>query len=223
MALSDRFHNGYDRLVGAFTRHRAAPREPERVVELASARADLEDSRSEMAELRRAEGWKGWRRHNPDFVDPRLRSGSDRRSSKVLALVAGLVLVGGLLALFLAILDFRSGDVLDVRVVSEEIVTTDTGCSWEVGVDITHVAEGVGMFRLVAIQVDARYAGNTLEMADVGTGFANQMVGFGDNSFAAVTVPLPNCDAALGDVDHGALRVTYAPPTGALQTIEADF
>lgn len=50
--LTRRFQRLYDRLVGRWRVYHDAPRDPERVTELAQARADLDDTRIEIAEER---------------------------------------------------------------------------------------------------------------------------------------------------------------------------
>ena len=50
--LTDRFIRLFDRLVTRWTRYQDAPREPARVVELAAARAELDDVRNQIAQER---------------------------------------------------------------------------------------------------------------------------------------------------------------------------
>ena len=47
--LTDRFVRLFDRLVARWHRYQDAPRDPERVVELATARAQLDDVRNKIA------------------------------------------------------------------------------------------------------------------------------------------------------------------------------
>lgn len=71
MALHERFSAVFRKLIGRWTHYQDAPRDPERVTELAQARADLDETRSEIAEVR-DEYHPDWQREDaPQRSDPR--------------------------------------------------------------------------------------------------------------------------------------------------------
>lgn len=71
MALHERFTAAFRKLIGRWTNYQNAPRDPERVTELAEARTNLDYARSEIAAARE-EHHPNWEREDaPERPDPK--------------------------------------------------------------------------------------------------------------------------------------------------------
>ncbi|MEM7287181.1 MAG: hypothetical protein AAF480_12580 [Actinomycetota bacterium] len=221
MAVSERFQQAYRRLSGAFGAHQDVPREPDRVAELAGARAELEDRRSEMKAVRQTEGLEPFRRENPDWVDPDIGKGATGWTGKFFAVFAMLVLVGGVVL----IAGELGGGGDDEPVVVDLSITAEPkeqgGCVVAVAGLLRN--DSSAPIRVIAVNFDAvdRANGRSLDTWPGGVDRSYLLAGESAVVTASFAVPVtlvdpPSCPDSLA----GDLRVTYAPPTGPLQVLK---
>lgn len=223
MAVSDRFQRAFQRLSGAFGAHHDAPRDPERVVELARARAALEDRRTDMKVAREREDLAPFRRENPDWVDPKVGMGATGWGAKLLAVLGAVALFGGLL---LVVNEFRQWGALDEALTAsafevESEPVTGGGCV----VTVTGLLhnDSSGPVRVLAANFDAvDRANGTLSLetwpAELERTYLEPGVTSALTASFAVPVTLVDparCPASPG----GELRVTYSEVTGPVQLL----
>ena len=215
MAVSDRFQQAYRRLTGAFGAHHDAPRDPERVVELASARAALEDRRTDMKAARTDDGLAPFRRENPDWVDPRIGMGTTSRGAKLAALLGVVVLFGGLL---LIVNEVGQWGVVNEGLEASEFdieaePTADGGCVVTVAGTLGN--EGSGPIRVVEADFRAvdRDSGAALGTWDAQ--LERTYLEPGVTSAVTAQADRASCPGSPG----GELRITYSEATGPLQLL----
>ena len=222
MAVSHRFEQAYRRLIGAFGVHHDAPRDPERVLELARARAALEDRRTEMKVAREHEDLEPFRRENPDWVDPGIGMGATGMGAKLLAVLGAVALFGGLV---LVVNEFRQWGVADEALTAAEFEVesepvTGGGCVVTVTGNLHN--DSSGPVRVLAANFDAvdRANGTSLDTwpAELERTYLEPGVTTAVTASFAVPVTLldpASCPASAG----GELRVTYSEVTGPVQLL----
>lgn len=191
-----RFARAFDRLLGAFGRYQAAPRDPERVPELAAARAELDDARADA----RAEAATDWEQPRPAHrFEPGVGTDSNSVAGRI---AAGVFLVIVLLALFgvwrwLGPLGEGRLTFVD-GTFTEELVVEEGRCAW---------------------RVDAEVRNNGAEPISVRNVSASTRLGLARGNGGGVELPqgtatpvridlvLPECPDALDDLAAGNLRV----------------
>ena len=82
MALHSRFVAAFGRLLTSWRRHDETQRDPERVVELGAARAELEDARTEVADAR-DEHHPDWQRSDAPTDTPKKTSATSEEIAKL--------------------------------------------------------------------------------------------------------------------------------------------
>lgn len=82
MPLHSRFVAAFRRLIGSWERYQDTPRHPEQVAALGTARAELEDARSEAAEAR-DEHHPDWQRDDAPSARPAKTSASSEEIARL--------------------------------------------------------------------------------------------------------------------------------------------
>ena len=140
--MADRsFPKVFRRLVGAFHRYHDVPREPERVVDKAAARVELDGARTE---ARLARGPHSADPPTPDHVEPGL--GTDARSlaGKVAAVLFVVITIGAIV-LIVRLLDGAGSQPVETveGSVVQQIGPAAAGvCRWDVAVDLENTTDG---------------------------------------------------------------------------------
>ena len=226
MAVSDRFQRAFQRLSGAFGAHHDAPRDPERVVELARARAALEDRRADMKVAREREDLTPFRRENPDWVDPKVGMGATGWGAKLLAVLGAVVMFGGLVVV---VNEFRQWGVIDENLAAvdfevESEPVTDGGCV----VTVTGVLrnDSSGPIRIVGANFDAVENANGTSLDTWPAELDRTYLEPGMTAVVSASFPVPvtlvdpaRCPAVPG----GELRVTYSEATGPIQVVSVEL
>ncbi len=221
MAVSERFNQALRRLGRTFDSYRRAPRTPDRVTELASSRARLEDARTDMADVRHQEGFSRPERSSPRWFDPRIGLGDSSWTGRVFAVIGVAVLAIGLLVGVKALLDLRGTP--DVELVDGSLVelvepADDGACSWLVTMELeSNAAE---QLRLRSIFVEGITVG---ALEDI-SGFETSVLRTGDTTVAQVVSRLPSCPDSAAEIAHGPIVVSYdSSGTRPIQTVQLDF
>lgn len=214
MAVSDRFQRAFQRLSGAFGAHQDAPRDPERVLELARARAALEDRRTDMKVAREREDLAPFRRENPDWVDPKVGMGATGWGAKLAALLGVVVLFGGLLLIVNEVGQWGvdedlSADGLEIGAEA----TTDGGCL--VTVAGTLANEGSSPIRVVEVDFRAVDRDSGAALGTWNAQLERTYLDPGVTSAVTAQADRASCPGSPG----GELRVTYSGATGPLRVL----
>ncbi|MEE9415717.1 MAG: hypothetical protein V3V01_10565 [Acidimicrobiales bacterium] len=192
--VSQRFEQAFSRLRRSFARYSDAPRTPDRVVELAAERAELEDARTVVGVARACDGVRRIDPPTTEWVEPGFGTGGTSRIGKLAVVFTLLILGFGVFGVVRIL-----GEDLKISSRFERITEVTEGCRWRVNLELRNVSETD--IEIIDMSIE--------EPSEVVVNPTQVYIPAFSRVFVSATSDLDSCPEPDTNVAHGKLQIRY--------------
>jgi hypothetical protein len=172
-----------------------APRSPDRVVELASERAELEDARSTVATARASDGVRRVDAPTTEWVEPGFGTGGTSRIGKFAVVLTLLILGFGVFGLARIV----NGPDLQISERFEKVTQSEEGCRWRTNVGLRNIS--ASDIEVIDMNIEG--------LGEAAFDPTQVFIPAGQRVFVSATVELDSCREPDTGVEHGDLQIRY--------------